>query len=79
MFVADLIKYFPQSEGSVMHDSNNWRRGFAAKASTQALEAIHSLSMKYVPTVEDDNIVTTQDEWGTDRQHIVEEVLLWDC
>ena len=45
-----------------MHDSNYWRRGFAAQASTQALEAIHSLSMKYVPTVEDDNTVTTQNK-----------------
>ena len=38
------------------------KRGFAAKASTQALEAIHTLSMEYVPTIEDDNIVTTQNE-----------------
>ena len=42
--------------------TDHWRRGFAAKASTQALEAIHTLSTNYVPIIEDDKIVTTQNQ-----------------
>lgn len=35
-------------------------RGFIAKASTEAIDSIHSLSQDYMPTIEDDQTVTTQ-------------------
>jgi len=37
-------------------------RAFIVKASTEAIDDIHSLSQKYAPTIEDDQIVTTQEQ-----------------
>lgn len=33
-------------------------RGFAAQASTKALETVHSLSAQYLPIIEEDSIVS---------------------
>lgn len=37
------------------------RRGFVVRASAQALDSINALEQKYVPTIEEDMTVTTQD------------------
>lgn len=37
-------------------------KGFAAKASDKAVEAVNALGGKYLPTIEQDIVYTTQDE-----------------
>ncbi|KAK3169831.1 hypothetical protein OEA41_009215 [Lepraria neglecta] len=47
--------------GEILHDFN-LIKGFIAKASTEAIDTIHTLSQKYAPTIEDDQTVTTQEQ-----------------
>lgn len=47
--------------GQVLHEYE-LIKGFIVKASTQALDTIHTLSQKHAPTIEEDKIVTTQDQ-----------------
>ncbi|KAK0508275.1 hypothetical protein JMJ35_009359 [Cladonia borealis] len=47
--------------GEILHEFN-LIKGFIAKASTEAIDTIHSLSHDYPPTIEDDQTVTTQEQ-----------------
>lgn len=56
-----LIKY-----GTRSHDVHvkliGSHRGFIVKASTEAIDTIHTLSQEHAPTIEDDQTVTTQEQ-----------------
>ncbi|MDI1487893.1 MAG: hypothetical protein OHK93_007166 [Ramalina farinacea] len=49
-----------ESTGSEIVHEYNLIKGFVVKASTEALETIHTLSQQYVPIIEDDATVTIQ-------------------
>lgn len=65
MFRTELIKYAP-IKSSFEISMTDWvcRRGFAAQASTKALETVQTLGAQYNPYVEVDQVENAYDQNG---------------
>ncbi|KAK5936980.1 hypothetical protein PMZ80_010729 [Knufia obscura] len=58
--VDEAMKAIKDAGGVITHEYNLFK-GFAAKASETAIEAIHAMGDEYIPTVEQDITYSTQD------------------
>lgn len=59
--VDDAMAAIREAGGIITHEYKLFK-GFAAKASEKAIEAVHALGDKYIPTIEQDITFSTQDQ-----------------
>lgn len=59
--VDEAMAAIKEAGGVITHEYTLFK-GFAAKASEKAIEAVHALGDKYMPTIEQDITFTTQDQ-----------------
>ncbi|MCJ1374914.1 hypothetical protein MMC20_006147 [Loxospora ochrophaea] len=56
--VLDTAKAAITAAGGVITHEFQLLRGFAAKASVETLDTLHTISKQYSPTIEEDQVVT---------------------